>query len=147
MEWLVLVHVLAAVVGVGPVFFYLVLFRKGQSLSELSFSVRLSAKLDFFPKIGGTLAVLSGLALVTFGSYGSFMQLWLYGSLLLYVMIQIVVIGLVAPRVKKLNDLLSAPEEENSIKSCLHAETRKWFTVACMLGLVLFILMIVKPDM
>ncbi|MFC5469310.1 DUF2269 family protein [Cohnella suwonensis] len=146
MEWLVLVHVLAAIVGVGPVFFYLVLFRKNQTANELSYSVRLSAKLDFFPKIGGTLAVLSGIALVVLGSYGSFMQLWLFGSLLLYVLIQIVVIGLIAPRVKELHALLSGTEGEAAIQNSLHTAIRQWFVVACVLGFVLFMMMIAKPD-
>lgn len=145
MKWLVLVHVLSAIVGVGPVFFYLVLFRKRQTASELNVSVLLSSRLDFFPKVGGTIAVLSGIALAILGDYGTFMQLWLFGSLLLYVIIQIVVIGLIAPRVKKLQGLFTGSEGEVSLRDRLHGEIRKWFVVSCMLGTVLFIFMIAKP--
>lgn len=130
MKWLVLVHVLSAIVGVGPVFFYLVLFRKNQSENELNYSVQLSSKLDFFPKVGGTLAALSGILLVVLGEYGSFMQLWLYGSLLLYVVIQIIVIGFIAPRVKKLQVLLADSEGNASVRDSYHVAIRKLFFAA-----------------
>lgn len=147
MEWLVLIHILAAIIGVGPVFFYPVLFRKRQTDEELRYSVQLSSKLDLYPKAGGTLAVLSGILLVVLGSYGSFMKLWLFGSLVLYVVIQVIVIGMIAPRIKKLQAALTEKGNQEGIRDRLHLDIRKYFIMACALGLVLFIMMIAKPDL
>lgn len=149
MTALVLVHILSAIIGVGPVFFYPVLFRKNQTAAELKHSLAAAFKLEFFPKIGGTIAVLSGITLAIIGNYGSFFQLWLAGSLVLYILIQIIVIGMVAPKMKKLsewfnNDNDRSAELPDHMKA-LHLKILNHFTIACILGLVLFIFMILKP--
>jgi uncharacterized membrane protein SirB2 len=104
MKWLILIHALAAIIGVGPTFFGHVLFRKKQSFEELKSSLAISKKLEYFPKIGGTIAVVTGFILFFIGNYGSFMQLWLMGSLVLYVLIQITAIFFVTPTANKLSE-------------------------------------------
>ncbi|WP_239454115.1 DUF2269 family protein [Bacillus suaedaesalsae] len=100
---LVLIHVLSAIIGVGPTFFGHVLYRKKQNAEDLRHSMKLSNFLNFFPKIGGTLAVVTGIILVVVGNYGSFFTtLWLIGSLVIYILIQIVVIAIIDPKAKKL---------------------------------------------
>lgn len=109
-----------------------------------------SSMLDFFPKIGGTIAVLSGLSLIWLGEYGSFMQLWLIGSLILYVIIEIIVIGIVGPNSKKLMNWLIEPGNQNAatlpdeVKGYF-SKARNYLWLATALGLVLFIFMIMKP--
>lgn len=150
MKWLVLIHVLSAVIGVGPTFFGHVLLRRSQSLPDLRANLKLGKYLEFFPKIGGSIAVLSGLALILIGDYGSFGQLWLYGSLVLYVLIQVVVIALVTPQQKKLANWVLDPA--NAQASELPAEQRSLlgkvsnlYYFASAMGTLLFIFMIVKP--
>ncbi|SNX70425.1 predicted integral membrane protein DUF2269 [Bacillus oleivorans] len=148
---MVLLHVLSAIIGVGPTFFSHVLLRKNQSIESLRLTAPLLKKLEFFPKIGGTIAVLSGLALFFLGEYGSFLQLWLIGSLILYIFIQIVVIGMVTPQMNKLNTWLNdpknaaatgtLPEEPTSYLS----KANQYFYVASGMGTLLFIFMILKP--
>jgi uncharacterized membrane protein len=68
---LVLVHVLSAIIGIGPVFFGHVLLRKGQSLNQLKSSLALSKLLEMFPKILGSLAVVTGILLAWLGDTAS----------------------------------------------------------------------------
>lgn len=150
LSWLVLFHVLSAIIGVGPTFFGHVLLRSNQSVGELKHSMQLSNKLDYFPKIGGVLAVLSGLTLIWLGHYGSFMQLWLLGSLILFVIIEVIVIGLVAPNSKKLTKWVL--HKDNQHADSLPAEvmgyyskSRNYLWLASVFGVVLFIFMIMKP--
>ncbi len=150
LKWLILIHVLSAIIGIGPTYFGHMLFRKKQTVQELRFSANMSRQLEYFPKIGGTVAVLSGLALVIIGNYGSFTQLWLIGSLILYVIIQIVVIGFMAPPVKKLSQWVNDPANQTAVG--LPAEQQSWIgtihsmnTIAAVLGTVLFVFMILKP--
>lgn len=150
MKWLVLVHVLSAILGVGPVFFSHVLLKSRQSINELRHSMRLFNILEIFPKVGGSIAVLSGLVLIWIGKYGSFMQLWLFGSLVLYIVIQIIIIGFVSPAAQKVNTWLHDPanREASSLpaeQQILFAKAQNLFWVTSVLGTLLFIFMIMKP--
>jgi hypothetical protein len=103
--------------------------------------------LEFFPKIGGTIAVLTGLLLVIIGSYGSFLQIWQIGALVLYIIVQIIVIGIISPVNKRLSAWLYDPANQDS--SSLPSEQQQWlnkidnlFYSATGCGALLFILMI-----
>ncbi|WP_247740879.1 DUF2269 family protein [Cohnella sp. LGH] len=150
MQWLVLIHVLSAIMGIGPTFFGHVLVRFNQTPEQLRHSLKLAGRLDFFPKVGGSLAVITGILLIVLNDYGTFTQLWLVGSLVLYVLIQIVVIGFVAPSQKRLAQWVF--DEANLNKSELPWEQRRILAkansmlyVASSMGLVLFVFMILKP--
>ena len=141
---------LSAIIGIGPTYFAHILLRKNQNAVALRHSIALSQKLNYFPKIGGTLAVLTGILLVILGNYGSFLTLWLIGSLILYIIIQVVVIGFIEPKSKKLaawifdernKDEIVLPAEQNLLLSKISNQ----FYIATALGLLLFIFMIWKP--
>lgn len=150
MKLLILIHVLSSIIGVGPTFFGHVLTRPSQSLEDLRASYRFSKHLELFPKIGGTLAVLSGIVLYIIGDYGKFTQLWIIGSLILYVLIQIIVIAFITPKQKIVSNWLF--DEKNKNIDVINAEilqTQKQinnlFYLASFLGVLLFIFMILKP--
>ncbi|MDT9027619.1 DUF2269 family protein [Rossellomorea yichunensis] len=113
MEWLILLHVLSAIIGVGPTFFAHVLNRPDKSIEQLKVTTELNKRLEYFPKIGGSIAVLTGLILFYTGDYGSFSQLWILGSVLLYIFIQIIFVGFITPVSKKINAWISLPENEH----------------------------------
>lgn len=149
MKFLILIHVLSAIMGIGPTYFGHVLLRKNQSVAQLRSGLLLGSKLTYFPKIGGTLAVLTGILLVFFGNY-DFMQLWLIGSLVLYIIIQVIVVGLMDPVQKKLAQWVMDPANANAEK--LPAEQEKQlikvnnlYYSASAVGVLLFIFMILKP--
>jgi uncharacterized membrane protein len=150
LKFLVLIHVLSAIVGVGPTFFAHVLLRKNQTLEELRASLKLGKVLELFPKIGGTIALLSGILLLIVGSYGTFDQLWIIGSLVTYLIIQILVVGIAAPAQKNLAGWVLDPAngKESILPEKQHmilARVSKVFYAASTLGVILFIFMILKP--
>jgi hypothetical protein len=151
MKWLVLVHVLVAVVGIGPTFFGNILLRKHQTISDLRHNVLLQHKLDYFPKICGTLAVITGILLVLFGNYGSILQVWLLGSLIIYLAIQVIVIGFISPALYDLQRWLLHPENRASTQlpvpqsTVLH-KISNLYLLTSFLGFLIFILMISKPS-
>ncbi|WP_240420253.1 DUF2269 family protein [Paenibacillus periandrae] len=149
MKWLVLIHVLSAIIGIGPTYFGHLLFRNGQTVGGLRQSIASFKLLNFFPKIGGTLAVLTGILLVIVSSW-SFSSFWIIGSLVLYVAIQVLVVGILDPVVKNLHLSLQAPDlsqdqnlPETSVRF-LSKANRIYYT-ASILGVLLFTLMIIKP--
>ncbi|WP_164472620.1 DUF2269 family protein [Cohnella candidum] len=153
-EWLnilVFIHVVAAIVGIGPTYFGHVLLRQGQTWGQLKSSLVYTKTLEKFPKILGSLAVLSGLLLAWLGDYG-FDQLWIYGAIAIYVIIQIVVIGFMAPAGQKLADTVFASAEpaDRPVPHDIAARLSKvnkinW--IATTLGIVLFLLMFFKPTL
>ncbi|MFC7786112.1 MULTISPECIES: DUF2269 family protein [unclassified Rossellomorea] len=151
MEWLILLHVLSAIIGVGPTFFAHVLTRPDKSVEQLKVTTELNRRLEYFPKIGGSIAVLTGFILFYKGDYGSFAQLWILGSVILYILIQIIVIGFITPLSKKISEWISLPENEHltgappeEIQRHL-VKVDRYFYMASTLGVLLFILMIMKP--
>jgi uncharacterized membrane protein len=151
MKFLVLLHVLSAIMGVGPTFFAHVLTRRKQTAGQLRHSLILGSHLEKFPKIGGSIAVITGLFLFFAGEYGAFTQVWILGSLILYVLIQIIVIGYVTPASNKLKNWLDAPENagvtgELTVEAQdLLNKMNSYFYLASVLGVTLFIFMILKP--
>ncbi|WP_277674020.1 DUF2269 family protein [Piscibacillus halophilus] len=149
-QTLMVIHIMSAIIGIGPTFFAHVLFKKEQSMQELRNALTMFKKLEVFPKIGGTLAVITGLILYYMGNFGTFAQLWLLGTLILYIIIQILTIGFVGRYTKKLNTYLSdpnrakldaLPEEYQKVFN----RTNLTFWIVSTLGVIIFILMILKP--
>lgn len=150
MKWLVLLHVLTAIIGVGPTYFLHVLYRTRQSAGEFKHALRLGSLLDLFPKAGGSLSVISGIILVAWSPV-RFLDLWIIGSLLLYAMIQVVIIGIVTPKQKQLRAILEQREglqDKDMLPGDIQANIasiNSWLYLVSAMGIVLFILMIVKP--
>ncbi|HZG84793.1 DUF2269 family protein [Paenibacillus sp.] len=150
MMWLVVVHVVSAVLALGPAFAFPWVLRPTSSAAEMASCLDLVDRLEVFPKIFGTLALLSGVALVIFGSYGSFAQVWIAGSLLLFAAVQVLVIALMTPAAKKLRASLAEAGEtmqrEASAAGCaLYARVRRYHAAAGVLSFLILLLMIVKP--
>lgn len=150
MKLLILIHVLSSIIGVGPTFFGHVLTRSNQTVEELRSSYQYFKYLERFPKIGGSIAVISGLLLFFLGNYGSFTQLWIIGSFILYILIQIVIIGFITPKQNRISKWLF--DERNKGIEILDMEiyiaqkqVNRYFYFASFMGVLLFILMILKP--
>ncbi|WP_239617512.1 DUF2269 family protein [Cohnella mopanensis] len=153
-DWLnilVAIHVLSAIIGIGPTYFSHVLLRKGQTLGQLKSSLTFIPLLEKFPKILGSVAVLSGILLAWLGDYG-FKQLWIYGSLAVYVIIQIIVVGFMAPAAKKLvaKAMASSDPVDQTVSSELQVDVSKVNNLnylAAIFGIILFLFMFFKPTL
>ncbi|WP_205127076.1 DUF2269 family protein [Paenibacillus ginsengarvi] len=152
MKWIVLVHVISAIVGLGPTYAFPMLLRSGSSIREMERSLRQVSALELFPKLFGTIAVLSGLVLFFLGSYGSFLQVWIVGTLVLYVIVELVIILRLNPAAKKLHSRLAdslTPDETAAASpevSALYDQVCRSHIWATVLGTIIFILMILKPH-
>ncbi|MCR8635222.1 DUF2269 domain-containing protein [Paenibacillus radicis (ex Xue et al. 2023)] len=151
MGWLVVIHVVSSIVGIGPTFFGHVLFRKKQQREELKQSLALFQLLNYFPKIGGTIAVLSGVALVALSGW-KFTDLWIWISLVLYVLIQVVAVGMLGPVMSQLIQVLngengrSTDQDTSTNKAAiLLSKANRLYNTASIMGIILILLMILKP--
>lgn len=149
MKWLVLIHVLAAIIGVGPTFFFHYLLRKNQSVSEMKYSFKTAMQLQKLPTIGGLVAVTTGIIMVSISGW-SFTDLWIIGTLILYGTLQVLFIILTGPLVKKLSIwVVETKEADNeplpTIQEDLVRSTNMRVMLTNSMALVIFILMIIKP--
>ncbi|MFC0274084.1 DUF2269 family protein [Metabacillus herbersteinensis] len=84
------------------------------------------------------------------GNYGAFTQLWFLGSLVCYIIFQIIVICLITPNNKKLSQWVFNEENQSEkelplLEQSYLSRVNGLFYVASTFGVLLFILMIIKP--
>ena len=150
MKWLVLLHVISAVVGLGPAYSFPLILKKEKSLTEVKRMVDLVARLEVLPKMFGGLTLISGLLLVWLGNYGTFFTLWIGGALVLFILAEIVIIGYLTPAAKRLSTLLSELCKQGETKTNEHslallAKVRNYHITSCVIVLVIIALMVIKP--
>jgi uncharacterized membrane protein len=148
---LAVIHVLAAVIGVGPTYFLPALLRPGLPPSELRSVLEVSRRLVRYPQIGGPVAVLSGVALVFSIDTHLFTQKWVIGSFALFVAVQVVVMAIAVPAMKKLAAWIAVPGNASATAFPSDAQAhyqrlRSAHMAASLLGTALFALMILKPG-
>jgi len=143
---LIVIHVLAAIVGIGPAFILPVVGKSARTADQLRFVFGIMGKINKFPKIGGITLLVSGVLLMIVGKTG-FSLLWLDLSLILFVVIEIIIIGFVEPRMKKIAEIVFSskgdriPDEfVSSMKRIVPLESTVHF-----LTLIIIVLMTVKP--
>jgi uncharacterized membrane protein len=143
---LIVLHVLAAIVGIGPAFILPVLGRSAKSGSQLRFVFGIIQKINKFPKIGGITLIVTGILLMIVGKFG-FSVLWLNFSLLLFVIIEIIIIGFIEPQMRKVAQIVMSSQGEEfpdgfelSMKKVVPLER-----TVHLLTVIIIILMVVKP--
>jgi hypothetical protein len=143
---LIVLHVLAAIVGIGPAFVLPVLGKSAKSGSQLRFVFSLIEKVNKFPKIGGITLLVTGILLMIVSKTG-FSLMWLNLSLLLFIIIEVIIIGFVEPRMKKVAKLVMSSQGDtiptgfaDSMKGIAPLEG-----TVHLLTLLIIILMVVKP--
>ncbi len=150
-SFLVIVHVLAAVIGIGPTYFFPALFRPSLPPSELRTALTTAQRLARYPQIGGPIAIVSGLGLVfAIDPARLFVQKWIFLSILLFVAVQVLIVAIAIPATKKLAAWAFHPSNADatvlSSEAELHYRRLRFAHVAAaFLGTVLFSLMILKP--
>lgn len=150
MEWLVLLHVVSAVVGLGPAYAFPLILRKEKSLEEVKRMADLVTRLEILPKIFGGLTLLTGILLVWLGNYGTFFTLWVVAALFLFIIAEVVIIGFLTPAAKKLAMTLTqlteqGESETNPISLDLLSKVRNYHITSCVIVLVIIALMVLKP--
>ncbi len=149
MKWLVLIHVLSAIIGVGPTFFFHYLLRNNQTVSGWKHSFNTAMQLQKLPTIGGLIAVTTGIIMVALSDW-RFLDFWIIASLILYASVQVLFIILTGPLVKKLGiwvteTKMADGEPLPADQEALVRSTNKRVMFTNSFALFIFIFMIMKP--
>jgi hypothetical membrane protein len=149
MQLLVWIHVISAIAGIGPTFAFGLFLQRNQNIAQLRHSLKLLDRALLFNKIGGPMALLSGIALVLIGNYGGWLQLWILGAILIYLVIMIISIPL-GNKMKALQVWVAKPEHTGDSSLPTEQEdvvrhAHKSIQFVHVLSILLFTLMILKP--
>lgn len=143
---LVLIHVLAAIIGIGPAFVLPVISHSARTSSQLRFVYHLNDKINKFPKVGGITLLVTGILLMILDHTG-FTKMWLNVSLVLFVIIEILIIGFLDPAMKSASKFLKKNKGEGIPEGYLPMASRinVLNRIVHILTVLIIILMVIRP--
>ncbi|MNH82323.1 hypothetical protein D3C87_438290 [compost metagenome] len=143
---LVLIHVLAAIIGIGPAFVLPVISHSARTSSQLRFVYHLNDKINKFPKVGGITLLVTGFLLMILDHTG-FTKMWLNVSLVLFVIIEILIIGFLDPAMKSASKFIKKSKEEGIPEGYLPMASKinVLNRIVHILTVLIIILMVIRP--
>ncbi|AIF42287.1 DUF2269 family protein [Virgibacillus sp. SK37] len=145
-EILVFVHIISAILGMGPGFVMIYVVTKASTMTELRHAYLIRHRLHIFVMVGGTLLLVTGIWMGLLHTY-LFSQGWYVVSLLLFIIALGFGPGILSPRSKPIKALLKETEGEE-IPDSYFALSKKLFFYERMentIFLIIIVLMILKP--
>jgi len=145
-QLLVVIHVLSAILGMGPGFYLTFVASKAKNMTELRYAYSIRHRLHMFVMIGGFLLLASGLAmgLIRPALFSSF---WYIASLALYLTALAFGPFVLKPLTKPIKTLLSEHQHDNIPPEYMKL-AEKLFRYEWITNIIFFIiilLMITKP--
>ncbi len=143
---ILLVHILSAIVGLGPGFVMIYIVSKARTMTELRHAYLMRNRLHIFVMIGGTLLLLSGLAMGIMRPY-LFHAGWYITSLTLF----LIALGfgplVLSPRSKPVKALLKNHTGDNIPEEYYRLSKKLFFyeRIENMIFLIIIALMALKP--
>ena len=143
---LVLIHVLSAIVGLGPGFIMIYVVTRAKTMAELRHAYLIRNRLHIFVMIGGTLLLLTGLTMGTMNPY-LFDAGWYVTSLTLF----LIALGfgpiVLSPRSKPIKALLKNHTGDNIPLEYYRLAQKLFFyeRIENVIFLIIIVLMVLKP--
>ncbi|WP_096190900.1 DUF2269 family protein [Neobacillus soli] len=143
---LVFIHIISAILGMGPGFILTTVVKSGKNMTELRHSYRIRHKLHIFVMVGGVLLLVTGLGMGLMHHY-LFQMGWYVTSLILYLIALAIGPLVLSPRSKPVKALLAShtgeeiPEEYWRLSKVLF----RYEHLENVIFLIIITLMILKP--
>lgn len=145
-QFLVLTHVLSAILGLGPGFIMIYVVTQAKNISELKHAYLIRKRLHIFVMIGGTLLLLTGLGMGTLHP-DLFQMGWYITALALFVVALAFGPLLLSPRSKPIQQLLASHQSEEIPEEYyrLAKELFKYERIENVIFIIIIVLMVLKP--
>ncbi|MEW9053159.1 MAG: DUF2269 family protein [Neobacillus sp.] len=143
---LVFLHIFSAIIGMGPGFILTTVVKSGKTMTELRHSYAIRHKLHIFVMIGGTLLLITGVAMGTLNPI-LFQMGWYVTSLLLFLAALAIGPLVLSPRSKPIKALLEKhtgeeiPEKYYELSKVLF----RYEYLENIIFIIIITLMILKP--
>nr|WP_040345713.1 DUF2269 family protein [Neobacillus bataviensis] len=142
----VFIHIFSAILGMGPGFILTTVVKSGKTMTELRHSYKIRHKLHIFVMVGGTLLLVTGLAM-GFLNPVLFRMGWYVTSLVLFLAALAIGPLVLSPRSKPVKELLAShkgeeiPEEYWRLSKVLF----QFENLENVIFIIIIALMILKP--
>jgi hypothetical protein len=143
---LVLIHVIAAVAGLGASFALPVVMNYPKTAEQARFSLELNKKIEVFAKYGSITLLITGL-IMGFMFPALFTTGWYIASLIIYMAVQVIVAGIMPKKVAKMSEIITSYKGEDLPASYkeLTGKLRPYNMILHTSAIILIILMSLKP--
>jgi uncharacterized membrane protein len=143
---LLVLHLLSAIAFMGSAFLIPTIRRSAKTASQLRFVFDITAKLSWFPKIGGASLIATGIGLMIVTGMG-LSQMWLNVSILLSLLLVVAIDAFIEPRLKKVAKLVAASRGDEFPAEFSHAMKKiaPLESAAQLLMIAVIVLMVIKP--
>ena len=143
---LVLIHVISAIVGLGPGFIRIYVVTRAKTMAELRHAYLIRNRLHIFVMIGGTLLLLTGLTMGTMNPY-LFHAGWYVTSLTLFLIALAFGPMVLSPRSKPIKALLKNYTGDNIPPEYYKLAKKLFFyeRIENVIFLIIIVLMVLKP--
>jgi uncharacterized membrane protein len=123
-----------------------VVTKFAKTKSQARFALDLNAKIETLPKIGSLALLATGLILGWMNT-ALFHEIWYIASLVIYVLAQVLVIGILPKKQKQMSDILAAYDGDDLPENYrkVDKETDPFIYLLHGLAVVIIVLMVVKP--
>ena len=143
---LLVIHIVAAVVGLGASFGMPVLMSSVKTVPQAKFALAVSKGIEKFAKVGSITLLITGIIMAIIQPY-LFKEIWYIASLVIYVAVQPIAAGLLPKKAKLQMETLEnyLGEELPDGYNTLAKESVPLNNVLHIAAIVLIILMTIKP--
>jgi uncharacterized membrane protein len=145
-EVIVLIHVIAAVTGLGAGFALPFVLKGVKTVEQAKYSIGLNYLIEKGVKIGSIALLLTGLILGALNT-SLFTEVWYITSIIIYLAVQVVAAGIMPKKIKRMEVIINAhngselPEEFTKI----NLELKPLNAILHTAAVLLIILMVLKP--
>lgn len=145
-DFLVVVHIFSAIVGLGPGFVMIYIVTKAKTMTELRHAYMIRNRIHIFVMIGGTLLLLTGIGMGLLRPY-LFNQIWFISSLLLFLLALAAGPVVLSPRSKPIKKLLQEYEGDQIPVNYYPLASQLFFyeRITNIIFFIIILLMITKP--
>lgn len=146
-KFLVLLHILSAILGMGPGFIMIYIVTKATTLTELRHAYLIRNRLHVFVMVGGTMLLLSGLGMGIMNPI-YFSAKWYIISLILFLVALAFGPLVLSPRSKPIKELLKNTMNTETIPEQYYVFARKLFfyeRIENLIFITIIVLMVLKP--
>jgi hypothetical protein len=140
------IHIIAAVTGLGAAFAFPIIAKTAKTVSQAKYTLELLKKLEIMPKVGSLTLLATGL-LMGIIVPSLFTTGWFILSIVIYIAVQVIVIGMLPKNMAQQAELLEgvSGEELPAGYRLIGKKNAKLEGITHLAAVVLILLMFYKP--
>ncbi|WP_059173508.1 DUF2269 family protein [Bacillus sp. FJAT-27445] len=145
-QFLVLIHVIAAIVGIGATFALPAIAKKPKTPMQAQFTFGVLDGIEKIAKIGSITLLLTGLILGALEPK-LFKEFWYIASIVIYIAVQPIVAGILPKKIKQQKQILDAHKGDGLPEAYLTIARQmdRLNQITHAAAIILIILMVTKP--